>query len=494
VSNHVDVLIIGGGLSGVAAAYHLQRQCPQKTYAILEARNAVGGTWDLFRYPGIRSDSDMFTLGYSFRPWLEGEAIANGDKILNYIRDTAAHYGIDEKIRFGLRAKRAAWSSKDALWTVEVEHVQGGQTERFTCNFLFACSGYYSYEEGYLPRFPGSELFQGRLIHPQKWPEDLDYAGKNVVVIGSGATAVTLVPAMAKTANRVTMLQRSPTYMFSRPNADKIADFLRRVLPQKLGYAAVRWRNILFGIYFFALCKRRPERVKQWLIKQVQNALGPNFDVGKHFTPRYNPWDQRMCLVPDGDLFEAIKADKAAVVTDEIEGFTPLGVRLRSGAELPADIIITATGLKLVALGGLQLSVDGRSVDISKTLNYKGTMYSGVPNLASAFGYTNASWTLKAELTCDYVCRLLNYMDAKGNRICVPHNEDSSIGEEPWLNLNSGYILRAADKLPKQGSKVPWRLHQNYVLDILNLRHSALNDGVLRFSGTAPAGASLQPS
>jgi monooxygenase len=481
-TNHVDVLIIGGGLSGIAAAYHLQKQCPKKTFAILEARPRIGGTWDLFQYPGIRSDSDMFTLGYSFRPWMEGEAIANGGKILDYIKQTAVEFGIDKKIQFGMRAKRAVWSTRDATWTIEAERADDAQTVHVTCNFLFACSGYYNYDAGYLPSFAGSERFTGQVIHPQKWPDDLQYDGKQVVVIGSGATAVTLVPAMATRAAKVTMLQRSPTYVFSRPNQDRLANFLRRNLPSKLSYALIRWRNILFGIYFFRLCKRSPERVKKWLLKQIQTALGPDFDVAKHFTPRYNPWDQRMCLVPDGDLFEAIKSKKADVVTDEIQNFTEHGIRLKSGTELPADIIIAATGLNLVALGGMQFIIDGRAIDPAKSLSYRGTMYSGIPNLASAFGYTNASWTLKCELTCDYVCRLLNYMDKNGTQVCVPQNNDPSVLEEPWLNLNSGYILRVADKLPKQGSKMPWRLRQNYVLDIMNLRHGSLEDGVMQFS------------
>ncbi len=480
--NHVDVLIIGGGLSGIAAAYHLQKKCPAKSFAILEARPRIGGTWDLFQYPGIRSDSDMFTLGYSFRPWMEGEAIADGGKILDYIKQTAAEFGIDKKIQFGMRAKRAVWSTREATWTIEAECTEDGTTVQLTCNFLFACSGYYDYDQGYLPSFEGSERFGGQVIHPQKWPEDLRYDGKHIVVIGSGATAITLVPAMASRAAKVTMLQRSPSYVFSRPNQDRLANFLRRNLPSKASYALIRWRNILFGIYFFRLCKRSPERVKKWLLKQIQTALGPEFDVAKHFTPRYNPWDQRMCLVPDGDLFEAIKSKKAEVVTDEIQTFTERGIRLKSGAELPADIIIAATGLNLVALGGMQLVIDGREVDPAKSLSYRGTMYSGIPNLASAFGYTNASWTLKCELTCDYVCRLLNYMDKKGTQVCVPQNADPTVKEEPWLNLNSGYILRVADKLPKQGSKMPWRLRQNYVLDIMNLRHGSLEDGVMQFS------------
>jgi cation diffusion facilitator CzcD-associated flavoprotein CzcO len=483
--NHFDVLIVGGGLSGIGAACALQTNCPQKSYAILEGRGSTGGTWDLFRYPGIRSDSDMFTLGYSFKPWVEGKAIADGHSILKYINDTAKEHGIDKHIRFQQWVKRASWSSKDALWTIEVECGAEKQMLRYTCNFLFLCSGYYSYKEGYLPEFPGSKQFAGTLVHPQKWPDDLDYAGKRVVVVGSGATAVTLVPAMAKTAAQVTMLQRSPTYVVSRPEQDAMANFLRRFFPSKVAYFLVRWRNILFGIYFFNLCKRNPERVKKWILKQAQTVLGPAYDVGKHFTPRYNPWDQRMCLVPDGDLFESIKAGKAAVVTDEIDTFTERGIKLRSGAELPADIIVTATGLSLVALGEVQISVDGRAIDPAKTMNYKGTMYGGIPNLASVFGYTNASWTLKSELTCNYICRVLNHMDQGGYQVCVPQNDDPSVAIEPWLNLSSGYIQRVADKLPKQGSKVPWKLHQNYVKDVISLRYGSLEDGVIRFLNPA---------
>jgi monooxygenase len=480
-SNHFDVLIVGGGLSGVGAACSLTRHCPKKTYALLEGRPRVGGTWDLFRYPGIRSDSDMFTLGYSFRPWVEGKAIADGHSILKYIDDTAKDYGVDQHIRFNHWVKRASWSTKDALWTVEADCGEHAQVTRFTCSFLFVCSGYYSYAEGYTPVFPGSQRFTGQIVHPQKWPEDLDYANKRVIVIGSGATAVTLVPAMAKTAAEVTMLQRSPTYVVSRPEQDPLANFLRRHLPAMLAYNLVRWRNILFGIYFFGLCKRSPERVKKWILGRVQGALGTDYDVNTHFTPRYNPWDQRMCLVPDGDLFESLKTGKAAVVTDEIDTFTESGIKLRSGRELTGDIIVTATGLNLVALGNIQISVDGRHIDPANTLNYKGTMYGGIPNLASTFGYTNASWTLKAELTCDYICRVLNHMEQKGYRVCVPQNDDPAVKPEPWLNLSSGYIQRVADKMPKQGSKTPWKLHQNYVKDILTLKFGSLDDGVIRF-------------
>ncbi|HEX3912662.1 MAG TPA: NAD(P)/FAD-dependent oxidoreductase [Steroidobacteraceae bacterium] len=484
-SDHFDVLIVGGGLSGIGAACSLTAHCPHKTFAVLEGRSSIGGTWDLFRYPGIRSDSDMFTLGYSFRPWMEGKAIADGHSILKYIKDTARDHGIDPHVRHGHQVKRASWSSKDAQWTVEAECGPDKHVAHFTCQFLMVCSGYYSYVEGYTPLFPGSERFKGLLVHPQKWPQDLAFEDKRVIVIGSGATAVTLVPAMARTAAQVTMLQRSPTYVVARPEQDAIANFLRRHLPAKLAYGLVRWRNILFGIYFFNLCKRSPERVRNWILDRVKGALGPNFDVATHFSPRYNPWDQRMCLVPDGDLFESIRQGKASVVTDEIETFTENGIRLRSGKELQGDIIVTATGLNLVALGEIQISVDGRPIEPGKALNYKGTMYGGIPNLASTFGYTNASWTLKSELTCDYICRLLNHMQAKGYQVCVPQNDDPSVQLEPWLNLTSGYIQRVADKLPKQGSKAPWRLHQNYVKDLMSLKFGSLDDGVLRFLNPA---------
>src|ERR1700732_1917693 len=388
--------------------------CPQKTYAILEGRSSIGVTLDLFRYPGIRSDSDMFTLGYSFRPWVEGKAIADGHSILKYINDTAKDHGVDEHIRFHHLVKQASWSYKEALWTVETECGPNKQPDRFTCSVLFVCSGYYSYAEGYTPVFPGVQRFAGLVVHPQKWPEDLAYANKRVIVIGSGATAVTLVPAMAKTAAQVTMLQRSPTYVVARPAQDALANFLRRHLPSKVAYNLVRWRNILFGIYFYGLCKRSPERVKKWILDRVKGSLGPEYDVLTHFTPRYNPWDQRMCLVPDGDLFKAIKQKRASVVTSEIDAFTKNGIRLKDGSELEADIIVTATGLNLQVLGGVEVSVDGREIDFARTLNYKGMMYSDVPNLASSFGYTNASWTLKSDLTCEYVCRLINYMDRHG--------------------------------------------------------------------------------
>ena len=476
-----DVLIVGAGLSGVSAGYHLQTLCPSKRFAILEARDAIGGTWDLFRYPGVRSDSDMYTLGYSFRPWTDKDAIADGTKILDYVRSTARQHGIDRHIRFQHRVVSAEWSSAKARWTVEVERGPGRERVQYTCSFLFMCSGYYKYEHGYTPHFPGIERFQGRVVHPQKWTEDIDYADKRVVVIGSGATAVTLVPEMAKRAAHVTMLQRSPTYVVSRPAADALANGLRRILPIRAAYALTRWKNVLLGLLFFQLCRRRPAFMKRLITKGVERELGTQLDVATHFTPTYNPWDQRLCLVPNGDLFEAIKLGRASVVTDQIDTFTERGIALKSGAALDADLIVTATGLELQVLGGAQVSVDGRRIEFSKELTYKGMMFEGVPNLASAFGYTNASWTLKCDLTCTYVCRLINYMDAQGYRHCVPRNRDPSVGETPWIDFSSGYVQRALAVLPKQGTKTPWKLHQNYLLDLMALRLGKLDDEVMEF-------------
>jgi cation diffusion facilitator CzcD-associated flavoprotein CzcO len=476
---HFDVIIVGAGLSGIGAGYHLKTACPNKTYAILEGRDAIGGTWDLFRYPGIRSDSDMYTLGYNFKPWREAKAIADGPSILKYVRDTAGENGIDRHIRFHHMVKHAAWSTDDAVWTVEAERADK-QIVRFTCNFLFMCSGYYDYAGGYDAKFAGTERFQGNLVHPQFWPEDLDYRGKRVVVIGSGATAVTLVPEMAKDAAHVTMLQRSPTYVVSRPAEDGIANWLRARLPAMLAYQLVRWRNVLLQMYFFNRAKKAPDKVKQFILSLVRKELGPDYDMAQ-FTPRYNPWDQRLCLVPDSDLFQSIREGKASVVTDQIETFTEKGLKLKSGRELDADIIVTATGLQLKVGGGMQASVDGRAVNFAETMSYKGMMYSGVPNLASAFGYTNASWTLKCDLTCEFLCRLLNHMDARGYTMCVAPR-DESVGETPWLNLNSGYIARAKDILPRQGDRAPWKLHQNYARDLVLLRYGKIDDGTLKFS------------
>jgi cation diffusion facilitator CzcD-associated flavoprotein CzcO len=482
---HLDVLIVGAGLSGIGAAHHVQGRCRGMSYAILEARDAIGGTWDLFRYPGIRSDSDMYTLGYAFRPWVGDKAIADGPSILNYVRDTAREAGIDRRIRFNHRVRSASWSSAEARWLVEAERTDTGEAVQLTCGYLLMCSGYYSYAEGHAPEFPGMARFQGQVVHPQFWPEDLDYAGKRVVVIGSGATAVTIVPEMAKKAAHVTMLQRSPTYVVARPSEDTAANWLRQRLPAKLAYRLARWKNVLLTIYFYRLARKKPEKTKQGILAMARHALGPDYDVETHFSPRYNPWDQRMCLVPDADLFQAIRGGQASVETGHIETFTESGIRLQSGAELPADIVVTATGLKLNLLGDVAVSVDGARVDLAKTLAYKGMMFSGVPNLASVLGYTNASWTLKADITCEHVCRLLNHMRRRGYAAATPRR-DPSVGEEPFLGLASGYIQRAADILPKQGSKRPWKLRQNYVLDAASLRFGPVFDKAMVFTRRQP--------
>ncbi len=485
-SEHVDVLVVGAGISGICAGYHLQKSCPGRTYAILEARDTMGGTWDLFRYPGIRSDSDMYTLGYSFKPWTGRKAIADGWSILEYLRETAEENGIDRKIRFRHRVKRASWSSEDARWTVEVERGERNELVHFECNFLFMCSGYYNYAEGYLPEFPGIERFRGRIVHPQKWTDDVDYAGKRVVVIGSGATAVTLVPSIADKAAHVTMLQRSPTYIVSLPAEDPIANGLRRLLPARLAYALTRWKNVLLGLWFYNFCRRHPTRARALITRWLRTELGPDYDLGTHFNPRYNPWEQRLCLVPDSDLFKVMREGRASIATDQIETLTETGLKLRSGAELDADLIVTATGLNLLLLGGLEVSVDGVRVEFAKTFNYKGMMFSDVPNLALAVGYTNASWTLKAELICRYGCRLLNHMEKTGMRQCTPRLRDPDIKDTPFLDLTSGYVQRSIHMFPKQGSKTPWRLHQSYPLDVMMLQRGKVDDGVMEFSNRAP--------
>ena len=474
---HFDVLIVGAGLSGIGAGARLKMECPNKTFAILEGRAALGGTWDLFRYPGIRSDSDMFTLGYRFRPWNDPKAIADGPSILEYIRETAKEFHLTEKIRYNHRVKKADWSTDEARWTIEAETDAG--IVRFTCNFLYLCTGYYDYDKGYTPEFAGMNRFRGKIVHPQKWTEDIDYTDKKVVVIGSGATAVTLVPAMAKRAAHVTMLQRSPTYIVSRPSKDLIANFLRAALPNRAAYTISRWKNVLLGMVFYAVSRKKPAAMKWLIAKGIKKELGE--EAVKDFTPSYNPWDQRLCLVPDSDLFTAIRDGKASIKTDQIETFTETGLQLKSGENLDADIIVTATGLVLKLMAGLDLVVDGKPVEMSKTLAYKGMMYSDVPNVASAFGYTNASWTLKCDLTAEYICRMLKYMDKNDFQIATPRVNDSSIEAEPVLDFNSGYVLRALDTLPRQGSKPPWKLHQNYVKDLSMLRYGRLDDGTMEF-------------
>jgi monooxygenase len=484
---HVDVLIIGAGLSGIGAAHHLQTECPGKRYAILEGRERLGGTWDLFRYPGIRSDSDMYTLGYAFRPWTEAKSIADGPSILRYIGRTASEAGIDRHIRFQHRVLSAEWSTADARWTVEAGCGDSGETVRMTCGFLFACTGYYRYDEGYTPEFTGTERFAGQIVHPQHWSDDVDYAGKRVVVVGSGATAVTLVPAMAQSAAHVTMLQRSPSYVVTLPGEDPIARFLNRVLPARAAYPIVRWKNVLLTMLSFQLSRRRPRAMKALIRRGLERQLPPGYDIDTHFSPRYNPWDQRLCLVPDGDLFAAIGQGRASVVTDRIETFTETGVQLASGAQIEADVIVTATGLNLLALGGMTLTVDGREITLPETMGYKGMMLSDVPNFAFAIGYTNASWTLKCDLTCEYVCRLLRHMDEHGYGWCMPHNDDPTVIAQPFIDFSSGYVQRSIDKFPRQGSKAPWRLYQNYARDIVGLRHGPLEDGAMEFSrGAAP--------
>lgn len=479
---HFDVLVVGAGISGLGAAYYLGRNCPTRSYAILEGRERIGGTWDLFRYPGIRSDSDMFTLGYAFKPWTDPKSIADGDAILAYLDETARENDIDRHIRYSQWVKAASWSSESALWTVEVEDRGAGETRSYTCCFLFMCSGYYDYDEGYTPVFEGIDRFEGQVVHPQKWNDEIEYGGKRVIIIGSGATAVTLLPELAKKTEHVTMLQRSPTYMMTPPAEDPIANALRRSLPPMVAYQLTRWRNVLMGMYFFQMSRRRPEKVKRFLLSELRKQLPDGYDIEKHFTPNYNPWDQRICAVPDGDLFAAIREGRATVVTDHIETFTDKGILLKSGEELEADMVITATGLKLLFLAGLKVSVDGRPVDPSDSMTYKAMMFSDLPNLAASFGYTNASWTLKSDLTGEYVCRLLNHMERHGHRVAVPRQTDPSVTERPFLDFTSGYIQRNLKLFPKQGSKAPWKLDQNYALDILNIRHSKIDDGVMQFS------------
>lgn len=477
-----DVLIVGAGLSGIGAAWHLQDRCPNKRYAILEARGAIGGTWDLFRYPGIRSDSDMYTLGYRFKPWTEARVIADGPSILRYVTETARESGIYRHIRFHHKVVAAHWRAADALWEVEADTPDGRVT--VAANMLLMCSGYYSYDEAHRPSWPGEADFAGQFVQPQFWPDDLDYADKRVVVIGSGATAVTLVPELAKKAAHVTMLQRSPTYVVSMPAKDKIATFTNRWLPTKFSYFLSRWRKVGFQLLFYRMTRKRPEKVKTKLLNMVRDALGPDYDIATHFTPKYNPWDQRLCLIPDEDMFAAIREGKASVVTDTIARFTPAGVELASGQELAADIVVTATGLKINVMGDAKLDMDGAPIDLGRAIIYKGMMIGDVPNLTLCFGYTNASWTLKADLTSEYVCRLISHMDAKGMRVATPHLAPG-ITEAPFLDFESGYIQRAIDTLPKQGTEKPWKLYQNYALDLVTLRYGKLEDGTMAFSNPA---------
>jgi monooxygenase len=479
-TEHFDVLIVGAGLSGIDAAYRLQTECPGKSFRILEARGAIGGTWDLFRFPGIRSDSSMHTLGFPFRPWRGDKAIVDGASIRGYVQETAALYGIDRHISFGTRAVRASWSSRDAQWAIETD---GGG--RLTCGFLYMCSGYYDYAGGYMPDFPGTTRFAGQLVHPQLWPEGLDHAGKRIVVIGSGATAVTLIPALAKTAAHVTMLQRSPSFIVSRPAKDALSDWFHKRLPIGLADGLARWIDVLAGSLGYILARRRPNVVRRALLAGIRRDLGPDYDVEKDFSPPYNPWDQRVCLTPDGELFAAIRAGKVSVATDTIDSFTETGIRLKSGREVAADIVVPATGLVVKMMGGMEVVVDGIRANLAEKMVYKGMMFSDVPNLALAFGYINASWTLKCDLTARAVCRLLNYMDRHGYAFCMPRQGKAAIARQPMLNFTSGYVRRAEGVLPHQGSEAPWRVHQNYLLDMLVMRFGRVEDGVLEFGRRA---------
>ena len=476
---HKDIIVVGAGISGIAAAYNLQKSCPNKSFAILEGRSALGGTWDLFKYPGIRSDSDMHTLGFRFKPWIHKKSIADASSILEYLNVTVDEYGIRDKIVFNQKVTAANWLSDKSLWELNV--MNEGQSISMTCNFLFLCGGYYSYDKPYMPKFPEQDRFEGQVIHPQFWDESIDCSDKKVVVIGSGATAVTLVPAIAKNAAHVTMLQRSPSYVVSAPGEDSWSQALNKIFPIRLTYFLIRWKNIFRTSLGFYLSRKYPERVKDRLINLVQEELGIDYDVEKHFTPRYNPWDQRMCLVPDSDLFNSIKSGKASVVTDHIDHFTENGILVKSGEHLEADIIVTATGIELNALNDIEVSVNNEKVEPHNRLSYKGMMLSGVPNLAFSFGYVNASWTLRADLTCEYVCRLLNRMDKLGVNTCIPQEDPTAIVDDEYIDFSSGYVQRALDRLPKQGKKAPWRNYQNYLKDIFLVRIFSIKDSTLKF-------------
>jgi cation diffusion facilitator CzcD-associated flavoprotein CzcO len=488
--SHVDVVIVGAGLSGVGTAVHLQRECPGRSYLVLEGRAAMGGTWDLFRYPGIRSDSDMYTLGYDFKPWLGRKAIADGDSIRAYIREAAAEYGVDRQVRYRQRVARATWSSAEAVWTVEAANDDTGEVTRHTCNVLLLCSGYYSYRAGHEPVFEGREKFRGRVVHPQHWPADLDWRGKRVVVIGSGATAMTLVPVLARDAAHVVMLQRSPTWVISRPAVDPIARTLGRLLPARWAYALVRWKNVRLHDLVYRRARSQPGRMKRFLLGQARRALGPDYDIATHFTPSYEPWDQRLCLVPDGDLFDAIRSGAASVATDRIEGFDESGIRLASGARVDADIIVTATGFELVTPGAAEFVVDGELVDFAKAWAYRGRMFSDVPNLVYTMGYFNASWTLRADLVARWTCRLLNHMTATGARKVTPRlrEADRDMTPRPWTGtLKSSYIQRQIASLPRQGDREPWIVPERYLTERATILREPLEDGVLVFErGPAP--------
>ena len=477
----LDVLIVGAGLSGIGAACRLRSEVPEAAFSILESRAASGGTWDLFRYPGVRSDSDMYTLGYEFRPWIGTTALAGGREILQYVRETAAEYGVDKAIEYGQRVIGASWSSADQHWTVTVRDTATDETSSRTCRFLYLCTGYYRYDVGYTPEWPGRESFTGTIIHPQQWPEDLDVSGKRIVVVGSGATAVTLVPALAQLGARVTMLQRSPSYVFSLPSHDAVAALLGKMLPGRAAYAAARWKNIKLSTAIYQLCQKYPERMRALLQGGVRRRLPAGYDVDTHFAPTYGPWDQRMCLVPDADLFKAISSGDAEVVTDQIESFTASGLQLKSGRELEADVVVTATGLNLYPLGGIELSVDDEPVRVPEHVVYKGMMLDGVPNFVFALGYTNASWTLKVDMVSAFFARLLHHMRRTGSQVVVPRLPKTPMATVPYIEMTSGYFERSRKQLPLQGEAAPWRLRQHYAKDAKLLR-GRVDDGALDFS------------
>jgi monooxygenase len=485
---HVDVLIVGAGISGIGAACRLQERCPGKTFAIVEARGAIGGTWDLFRFPGIRSDSDMFTLSYPFRPWRGSQAIADGSSIRDYVQETARAHGIEEHIRFHHRVVSAEWSSLESRWKVELERSDTGETLEISCGFLFSCTGYYRYDEGYTPEFEGIERFAGPVVHPQFWPDDIDYGGKRVVVIGSGATAVTLIPPLAERAAHVTMLQRSPSYVISLPAVDPLARVVTRVLPTRLAYPLVRWKNVLLALALYGFSRHRPAAMRRLIRKLSERRLPPGYDLDTHFKPSYEPWDQRMCIVPDGDIFDAISAGRVSVVTDRIERFTETGIALESGSSLEADMVVTATGLELLPFGGISLSVDGEEIDVGQAFTYRGMMLSGVPNMAYSFGYANQSWTLGSDLTAREICTLLSHMDRYGHTRCTPRVPDAAVTPEQFIDLSSGYVRRAIDRFPKQGSRDPWRREQSYTQNRRAFRRQPVDDPALEFSrGGVPA-------
>jgi monooxygenase len=482
--DHLDVLIVGAGISGISGAYYLSTQCPTKKIAIFEGRDTLGGTWDLFRYPGIRSDSDMYTLGFAFKPWTSDKAIADAPSIMTYLNETVDQFNLRKLIHYHHRVTNASWDSKTGRWTVTYTQGPNATPRTLTCGFLYMCSGYYNYAKGHRPAFAGEADFKGDIVHPQFWPDQYDYSGKKVVVIGSGATAVTLVPAMTTgtgAAAHVTMLQRSPTYVVSAPGTDVFANWLRNNMPKGFAYGFIRWRNVIRQMIFYTLAQKRPEKVKQQILDLMVPDLPEGFDIATHFTPSYKPWDQRICLVPDADLFVAIKQGKADIATDHIDHFDATGIALKSGQHLDADIIVTATGIELQLLSGLQVTVDGQAINFADTFSYKGMMYSGVPNMASAFGYTNASWTLKADLTAEYVCRLIKHMDHSGTRECRPALHGKHLAPAPWLNFTSGYVTRAMANWPKQGEVAPWKVHQNYALDLMAFRFGKIDDGTMVF-------------